>query len=327
MPFAASTYRAPWWLPGAHLQTIYSALVAPKPRVDYRRERWETPDGDFIDLDWTAATRAERAPVVALFHGLEGCSRSHYALALMAALGATGWQGVVAHFRGCSGAPNRRARAYHSGDSAEIDWILRRLRSRGDGAPLYAVGVSLGGNALLKWAGETAGGAAGVVTALAAVSAPMDLRAAGDHLARGFNRVYTRWFLRTLKPKSAAKLARYPGLFDARALAAARTMRAFDDVITAPLHGFRDTDDYWQRASSKPWLRHIEVPTLVLNSLNDPFLPAQVLPNVEEVSEHIVLEYPSQGGHAGFPDLAYPGGGRWLPRRLIGFFEQHSGEI
>lgn len=322
MPAVPSTYRAPWWLRGAHVQTIYSALIAPQPKVRYRRERWETPDGDFIELDWACDDGSGGAPIVVLFHGLEGCSRSHYALTLMAALRAKGWRGVVAHFRGCSGVPNRSARAYHSGDSAEIDWILRRLKSSAGSAPLGAVGVSLGGNALLKWAGENSSAAADVVVAIAAVSAPMDLRAAGVHLARGFNRVYTHWFLRTLKPKSLAKLARYPGLFDAAALAAARTMREFDDVITAPLHGFRDTNDYWRRASSKPALRDIRVPALVLNALNDPFMPAQALPRVSDVSHTIILEYPSQGGHAGF--FAGTGASRWLPARLIGFLEQHA---
>ena len=149
-------YRAPAWLPGGHLQTLYSALAVPRPRVSYRRERWNTPDGDFIDLDWLVQDRGRTTAraLVALFHGLEGSSRSHYALALMAALRERGMRGVVVHFRGCSGELNRLPRAYHSGDAQEIDWILRRLRAQNSDTPFYAVGVSLGGNALLKWLGE-----------------------------------------------------------------------------------------------------------------------------------------------------------------------------
>lgn len=202
-------YRAPRWLPGGHAQTIYAALFAPVGSVRYARERWTTPDGDFVDVDRVAGE--PRAPLVVLFHGLEGGSASHYARAFMGAISRRGWRGAVPHFRGCSGEPNRLARAYHSGDSAEIDWMLRRFRGEAGAAALFAAGVSLGGNALLKWAGERAGEARAVVSAVAAVSAPLDLVEAGDALGRGFNILYARHFLATLKRKSAAKLAQYPG--------------------------------------------------------------------------------------------------------------------
>ncbi len=311
-------YRAPAWLPGGHLQTVYGALITPCPGVIYRRERWDTPEGDFIDLDW-AQTRDE-APLIVLFHGLEGGSRSHYALALMAAVKQHGWAGVVVHFRGCSGESNRLPRAYHSGDSAEIDWVLRRLKLGRPAQPVYAVGVSLGGNALLKWLGEQREAAREVVSSVVAISAPMDLAAAGDRLAHGFNRAYTRAFLSTLKKKSLVKLKRYPGLFDAKAMLNSCTLREFDDHVTAPLHGFRDTDDYWTRASSKPGLIHIEVPTLVINARNDPFLPAAALPSRSQVSPSVRLEYPDQGGHVGFVSGRFPGRLDWLPRRALGFF-------
>jgi len=318
-------YSAPWWLPGGHAQTIAASTLALRPRVRFRRERWDTPDGDFIDLDWRDGDAG--APLVALFHGLEGDSRSHYARAIMAALGRRGWCGVVVHFRGCSGEPNRLARAYHSGDSAEIDWILRRLRSQHSTTPLFAVGISLGGNALLKWLGERAEAGLPVVDAAAAISAPLDLMAAGAVLDRGFNRaVYVRHFLRTLKAKSLAKLERFPGLYDAGAVRAAVTLREFDDCVTAPLHGFRDTDDYWTRASSKPVLRHIRVPTLVINARNDPFLPPHALPHAHEVSERVVLDQPAAGGHVGFVDGAFPGDLAWLPARVLHFFDAHLGE-
>jgi len=326
-------YRAPWWLPGGHVQTIYAALLARRARVIYRRERWETPDGDFIDLDWIAEPSAasgqpsvisrqpslDEQPLVVLFHGLEGSSRSPYALALMAELQKRGLRGVTVHFRGCSGEPNRLSRAYHSGDAQEIDWILRRLRAQHGSAPLYAAGVSLGGNALLKWLGDSGADASRVIDRAAAVSAPLDLMAAGDALGRGFSLLYARNFLRTLKARSIAKLVRYPGLYDAARVRASRTLREFDDLVTAPLHGFRDTDDYWTRASSKPALRHITVPTLVLNARNDPFLPAPALPGPGDVSATVTLEQPATGGHVGFVSGAFPGRLEWLPRRLLAF--------
>jgi predicted alpha/beta-fold hydrolase len=315
-------YQAPKWLPGAHSQTIYPLLIKPQAPA-YRRERWETPDGDFIDLDWNdAATGVPPVvPLVVLFHGLEGSSNSHYARSLMRELSLVGWSGVVVHFRGCSGQPNRLARAYHSGDSEEIDWILRRLKETHPRRPIHAVGVSLGGNALLKWLGERGASASELLCTAAAVSAPIDLTACGHHLGCGFNRIYSRHFLQTLKPTAAAKLKRFPGLFDERRLREASTVYDFDDVVTAPLHGFAGADDYWRRASSKPWLPAIALPTLLLNAQNDPFLPPGALPRADEVGAAVTIDFPRHGGHAGFVSGRLPGRLDWLPRRLLHFFE------
>jgi len=306
------SYQAPWWLPGGHLQTLLPAL-APAPLVDWRRERWATPDDDFIELDWAGSG----GPLVALFHGLEGSSASPYARAIAARALEAGWRCVVPHFRGCSGELNRLPRAYHSGDSAEIGWILERLRARhAAGGVLYAVGISLGGNALLKYLGEE-GGSAGVPSAVA-ISAPLDLAAAGRALDRGVNRrIDTRMCLKTLKKKSLAKLRRHPGLFDAERLRSAGTFWEFDDTVTAPLHGFRGADDYWARSSSAPFLGRISVPALVLNARNDPFLPEPALNAVadrrRDIPSNVILEFPRTGGHAGFP------GRRWLARRVHAF--------
>lgn len=310
-------YRAPAWLPGGHIQTLYAPLLGGRDDVGYRRERWPTPDGDFIDLDWIDG--AIGAPRVVLFHGLEGSARSHYALALARALKRRNWCGVFPHFRGCSGEPNRLPRAYHSGDSAEIDWMLRRLRGA-ENSPLFAAGVSLGGNALLKWLGEQGEAAQAVVDAAAAASAPLDLTVAGDCLGQGFNLLYTRHFLVTLKRKSLDKLARHPGLYDRNAVLQTRTLREFDNLVTAPLHGFRDTDDYWLRASSRPLLGRIRAPTLILNARNDPFIPAHCLPDPHEVGQAVSLEFPDEGGHVGFVTGAFPGRLEWLPERFLGFF-------
>lgn len=323
-PHDPPSYRAPVWLPGGDLQTIYSYLFVPVPRIAYRRERLELPDGDFLDFDWVDGAIA--TPVIVLFHGLEGDSGSFYARDLMHAVQARGWTGVVAHFRGCSGEDNRLPRAYFAGDSADIDTMLRHVKARHPGRALYAAGFSLGGNALLKWLGET-GAAAGVLVArAAAVSAPLDLAVAGNTLDRGFNRrVYTARFLATLKAKALRLAGRFPGLLDTRALAASTTFREFDTLVTARLHGFIDADDYWRRVSSKPLLKAIAVPTLILNAKNDPFLPAAALPGPADVSSAVTLDQPDTGGHVAFPSGPFPGNADWLPARLLHHFATSGG--
>jgi predicted alpha/beta-fold hydrolase len=220
-----TNYRAPAWLPGGHLQTIYASLFIHAPPIAYRRERLELPDGDFLDFD--RIDGQPDAPRVVLFHGLEGNADSHYARDLMAAVQARGWHGVVAHFRGCSGEDNRLPRAYFAGDSADIERILHHVKSQHPDAPVYAVGVSLGGNALLKWLGEQGEAARALVERAAGVSAPLDLTAAGHTLDRGFNRrVYTARFLLSLKAKALRKATRFPGVLDAKAIAARNPRRA-----------------------------------------------------------------------------------------------------
>jgi hypothetical protein len=330
-------YVAPWWLPGGNLQTIWPALYARRshgPRPEYRRERWSTPDGDFVDVDWlvepvhpepakaspsTSSGRTGPAPLLVLFHGLEGSSRSHYAEAFADFAREQGMAFAVPHFRGCSGELNLGPRAYHSGDHEEVGWMLQRLRA-GHGGPLLAVGVSLGGNALLRWAAEAGESARDVVAAVAAVCSPVDLAAGGWAIGRGFNRlVYTTMFMRTMKPKAMAKLAQHPGLFDAQRMHAARDLRDFDDIFTAPLHGFRNADDYYARASAKPHLHRIRIPALVLNARNDPFVPASSLPRPQDVGTQVTLWQPRQGGHVGFPDGHLPGHVRRMPDDVGGW--------
>jgi predicted alpha/beta-fold hydrolase len=350
--------RAPRWLPGGHLQTIWPALVGRRRlagAVRYRRERWATPDGDFVDVDFALAAppavaaevhSADRAleparvaaadvvptvlgalgerPLLVMFHGLEGSSASHYAIAFAIEARLRGWDFALPHFRGCSGELNRAPRAYHSGDFEEVGWMLARLCARA-GAPVLAVGVSLGGNALLRWAAE-AGGAAGASTAaLAAVCAPVDLSASGHALGRGLNHhVYARMFLRTMKPKALAKWAQHPGLFDRERVARARSLHAFDDAFTAPVHGFAGADDYWARASSAPHLARIRVPTLVLNARNDPFVPPSSLPRPGTVGPCVELWQPAHGGHVGFASGAFPGSLRSLPVAVCDWLAQRA---
>ncbi len=239
----SAAYRAPRLFANPHFATIYAGRIARTPEVAYRRERWDTPDGDFIDLDFVDGPGT--APLLVLFHGLEGSSQSSYARVIMDGVRARGWRGVVPHFRGCSGELNRLPRAYHSGDSAEADWILRRLIERNEGRAVFAAGVSLGGNVLAKWLGECGAEAQALVRRAVAICAPVDLPACGHALGRGFNRVYTFAFLRTLKERARQRLARHPGIFDGEAMERSRTLRAFDDAVTAPLHGFDGVDDYW----------------------------------------------------------------------------------
>ncbi len=353
---AGWTYRAPVWLPGGHAQTLCTALWGRSHRIPplaFKRQRWLTPDGDFIDADWLerspslgAGAMQEPHPeaddfkspsrvggtALVLFHGLEGSSRSHYAKTFAAEAQRRGWAFVLPHFRGCSGPINLAPRAYHSGDHEEIAWMLRRVREHvGPDCQLYAVGVSLGGNALLRWAQEADHSVAGVA-ALAAVSAPLDLTAAGNVIDSGFNRwIYAQMFLRTMKRKARSKGQQFPGLFDLQRALAARTLRAFDDAFTAPLHGFAGVDDYWQRASAKPRLAAIELPTLLLNARNDPLVPASSLPQAGEAGPAVTLWQPESGGHVGFPGgLSWGNGGaQWdlqaMPAAVCAWLAAQSG--
>ena len=319
-------YRAPRWLIGGNSQTIWPALFSsrgqPRPPV-FRRERWDTPDGDFIDVDWLDAAAhgaddaADRQPLLVLFHGLEGCSQSHYAVSFAHCARELGWDYAVPHFRGCSGELNRAPRAYHSGDFEEIGWVMARMRARHAG-PVFAVGISLGGNALMRWVEEAGSTARGVVGAVCAISAPLDLAAGGWAIGQGFNRqVYTRMFMRTMRAKALAKWEQHRGLFDRGRMLAARTIFEFDNIFTAPLHGFADTPDYWARASAKPHLHHVALPALILNARNDPFVPASSLPRPQDVSSSVTLWQPPHGGHVGFASGRWPGTLAGLPQQVL----------
>lgn len=277
-------------------------------------------------MDWlqpSAVQPAPHEPLLVLFHGLEGSSQSHYARTFASHAQQQGWAYAVPHFRGCSGEINLAPRAYHSGDYAEIGWILERFRQEHRG-PIFAVGVSLGGNALLRWAQEAGQSAARHVRALASICSPLDLAAGGWALGRGINRhIYTPMFLKTMRHKALQKLGQYPGLFDRQALDAARDLHAFDNVFTAPLHGFRDTEDYWARASAKSHMQALRVPSLVVHARNDPFVPAWSLPARRDVSGYTTLWQLQQGGHVGFAQGMPPGDLHYLPQAVGGWLGQH----
>ena len=324
-------YQSPWWLPGGNAQTIYAAKLARRysgAKPTWKRERWDTPDGDFVDVDWRisgAENLSDAAPLLVMFHGLEGSSSSHYAEAFAQEAQLRRWHMAIPHFRGCSGEINWAPRAYHSGDYEEVGWILSRFSTQYPHCPLFAVGISLGGNALMRWAGEMGHAASQVVQGIASVCSPIDLTASGHAIDTGFNkRVYARMFLDTMKPRAMQKLQQFPGLFDAAELLAADTLYAFDDVFTAPLHGFRNTDDYWDRASAKPGLSRVQVPALVLNARNDPFIPASSLPTSDQVSAQVTLWQPNTGGHVGFASGGFPADLKEMPWAVMEWMTQHG---
>jgi len=348
---------APFWLPGSHAQTLYGALLARHHAINFVRERVDTPDGDFIDFDWagpglfpnksadnksfhadtelrhTAACRwtqpldwhnlpqTPETPAIILFHGLEGSSASHYAQAIAQYFRARGWVIVIAHFRGCSGFANRLARAYHSGDTEDLAFMMRTVAARLPQAQWHGIGISLGGNTLLRYLGTTAVQDI-PLTAAAAISTPLDLVACGNHLSDSFpgKQLYGRYFLRSMRRKVLDKATRFPGLIDVLRFAHIKTLREFDDQYTAPMHGFRNALDYWSRARCLPVLPEIQTPVLILNALNDPFVPRASLPTPQDVSSSVLLHQPEQGGHVGFVTGDFPGHLRWLPQRIARYF-------
>jgi predicted alpha/beta-fold hydrolase len=321
-------YHAPAWLPGGQLQTIWPALYSRHHESvppSFARERWASPDDDFVDVDFaTHAVKPDTQQLV-LFHGLEGSSQSHYAQAFADWAAQQGMPYAVPHFRGCSGEINRAPRAYHSGDFQEIDWLLRRIKAREPQRKLIAVGISLGGNALMRWAQEMGASASAIASAVASVCSPLDLAAAGHCIGAGLNRrIYTPMFLRTMKPKAMERLALHPKLFDSEALQASRDLYEFDNIFTAPLHGFKDTEDYWARASAKPRMAEIQIPALALNAKNDPFMPASSLPQAGQVGKHVTLWQPKHGGHVGFPSGKFPGHVHAMPSAVGNWLLQHG---
>jgi uncharacterized protein len=301
-------YRPAWWIPGAHVRTLWGRFVRRPPVVHTRREQWETPDGDVLDVDRLDAA-APDSPRLILLHGLEGTARSHYARGMLAAAQERGWGADFLLFRSCGGALNRTRRFYHSGDTADLDLVVARNRLEHPASPVVLAGFSLGGNVLLKWLAERADDS---VAAAAAVSVPFDLARGARHIDKGFARLYQANFIASLKRKVYAKLERFPDLVDRRKLDAVRSIYEFDELLTAPLHGFAGADDYYARSSALRFLPEIRVPTLLLSAVDDPFLPAAVLDDVRAVAatnSALHVEFVERGGHVGFVSGTVP----WRP--------------
>ena len=297
------TYTPAWWVPGAHLQTLWGKLVRPSPALHTVRERWTTPDDDEIELHRVPASSAAAPARLLVLHGLEGTIRSHYLRGTLARARDHGWAADALIFRGCNGEVNRVPRMYHSGETSDLDFVVRRLVGEHPGQPLVIAGFSLGGNVLLKWLGERGEDVPPEVRAAAAVSVPFDLEQGARKLERGFSRLYTWHFLKSLRRKARAKLQHFPGLFDQEALDRATSLYEFDDCVTSPVHGFTGAHDYYSRSSSLQFLPGIRRPTLLLSSYDDPFLPRKVLDDVLMMARNndlIEAEFHSRGGHVGF---------------------------
>lgn len=310
---AVDAFRPAVWLPGPHAQTIAGRLLRRPTPPPFLRERLDTPDGDFLDIDFPPEPpgTSDDSPLVLLLHGLEGSARRGYAINVYRALAAHGIRAAGLNFRSCSGEPNRTPRFYHSGDTEDIRFVLDFLRDRFPRAPLGTIGFSLGGNALLKFLGEEGEAAQPKVACAVAVSVPYDLRAGADQLdATRMGRFYTGVFLKSLLQKADAKAALLVDRCDVERLRAARSFRDFDDAVTAPLHGFDGAEDYYRRSSSHQFLPAIRVPTLLLHAADDPFLPGRHFPRQPVASNpYLTALVTARGGHVGFI-----GGTPWRPR-------------
>ena len=295
------TYHPAWWVPGGHAQTLWAKFFRRHRPLHARRERWPTPDGDFLDVYRVDAE--SRAPRLVLLHGLEGTVRSHYVGGFFREARRRGWGAELLIFRGCGDEPNTAPRFYHSGETADLAFVVRQIRDQYPEAPLVLAGVSLGGNVLLKYLGEIGESACDYVAGAAAISVPFDLERGARFIGRGFSKIYDRHFLQSLRRKALDKLDRYPSLFDRSALMRAENIYDFDDAVTAPVHGFADAHDYYRRSSSIGFLDRIRVPTFLLSAVDDPFLPADVLDEVRSIAASnpaLDLEFTPRGGHVGF---------------------------
>jgi len=293
-----STYQPPWFLSNPHVQTVLPSVLRKVRGVTYTRERIDTPDGDFIDLDWSriGATR-----VAIVLHGLEGNSQRSYVLGMVKALNRGGWDAIGLNFRGCSGEINRAARFYHSGDTADLDRVIAHVASVGDYREAALVGFSLGGNVVLKYLGERLPHTQLLIKGAVVFSVPCDLTSGALKIGSPANKLYMKRFLKMLGEKIRLKAAMMPELISYSGFDRINDFKQFDDRYTAPLHGFASAEDYWRQASSKPLLDRIGVPTLLVNAADDPFLAPECYPKAEaERSTCFFLEIPRCGGHVGF---------------------------
>lgn len=303
-------YRPAWFVPNAHVATLWARLFRRLPLPDVERLRWDTPDGDFVDIVRLPA--APDRPRVVLTHGLEGTIRSPYARGLLHECAARGWGADLLLFRSCSGEINRTRRFYHSGDTGDLAFVVDRVLAEFPRARIGLAGVSLGGNVLLKYLGERGDAVDPRVVGAVAVSVPYDLGRGSRRIGRGFGKVYERYFLQSLVRKAREKARRYSDLVDLARLDAVRTLLEFDELVTAPLHGFASADDYYARSSSLRFLRGIRRPTLLLSAVDDPFLPPEVLDEVRteaRANARLELEFVAKGGHVGFVAGTVP----WRP--------------
>ena len=321
-----SDFHPAWWLPGSHAQTLWGKLFRREPIQPTSVERWTTPDGDFVDIHRLGSS--SNGPRLLLLHGLEGTIRSQYAQGFLREAARRGWAADMLIFRSCGSEMNHTRRFYHSGDTADLGFVIDRLLQQHPDQSLFLVGVSLGGNVLLKYLGERGNLLDSRIKAAVAISVPFDLARSSSHINRGFARVYQRHFMRSLKRKAFEKLDRFPDLIARDRLQGLGTMYEFDDAVTAPIHGFRDAEHYYASSSSLRWIDQISIPTLLLSAVDDPFLPRSVLEDVRSVASRnpkLHLEFPAHGGHVGFVGGRNPFSPRYYAeQRACEFLANHA---
>lgn len=323
-PADSAAFRPSWWCPGPHLQTIIARFFRSHPnKLPLRREVLNTPDDDFLELDYLEGHAA--APWVVVLHGLEGSTHAPYMMSFLAQVRLAGWSACSVNFRGCSGRPNKLKTTYHSGKTTDLDFVLSHMLRLAGQKPIYLVGFSIGGNIVLKWLGERSETARPVIRRAAAVSVPYDLVKSVGFMDRGFNReVYTRVLLSSLKRKALHKAQVYPGCLDEKSVRRCRTFAAFDRQVTAPLNGFRDELQYWRESSASRYLHSIRVPSLLIHSEDDPFFPGKVFPYHETAAHPFVkVLMTEKGGHLGYMAGRWPWSQeKWLEDTILGFFQE-----
>ena len=326
-PKGAQLFRPAWWCRGPHGQTLAGALLRRRIRLpDLRREPWETPDGDFLEVDQLPG--GADGPILVILHGLEGSSSTPQVRGFLAGANRRGWRALAVNFRSCGGRTNRLRRSYHGGDTADLHWILQRSVASHPHTTIFCLGLSLGGNVLLKYLGEQANAALPAVKAAAAICAPFDLAASAAAFEADFwNRVYMRRLVRSLKRKTCAKLRSFPDLVDAQRLEKVRTIRDFDALVTAPANGFPSADAYWSASSCAPFLPLIRRPVLLINALDDPLVPAHTLPRAAVAANpQLAPLFPRHGGHLGFIAGRFPTRPVfWAEEAIFDFFTRTPG--
>lgn len=314
----SSSFKPAWWLKNSHIQTIYSSIARKNSQAQIDcTERLELPDGDFIDLAWATNGLDNDKPLVVFLHGLGGSINSSYVAAQLKAYNACGWRAVFMHFRGASGVANRLARAYHSGETGDLDYLLRELHRREPNTKKAVVGISIGGNVLLKWLGEQ--GQQNLIAGAVAVSVPFELSAVADSISNGFAKVYQGYLIKRMRAVFNQKVITHPELLQdyLQPLKTAKTFWEFDDKITAPLYGFADVHDYYTRSSSRQYLSAIKTRTLIIHALDDPFMTRRVVPGQKELGNDVTLELSENGGHVGFVGTDSSGKLQyWLDKRV-----------
>ncbi|MGY8815047.1 MAG: hydrolase [Gammaproteobacteria bacterium] len=314
-----SKFKPAWWLPDSHSQTLWQYFIRRKNKIKLIPERLELPDGDFVDLCWTTNMTG---PLIAVFHGLEGDITSPYSNAIMHYLHTLGWRAVFMHFRSCSGEMNRLERSYHSGDTDDIRYLIQLLQTRYPDVPIATIGYSLGGNALLKYLGES--GAASQVVASVAVSVPYLLHDSAKTLSKGLSRFYQWRLVRSLQKKVHKKFFGKNSTVKITSLHKLNTFYKFDENITAPLHGFKNAEEYYLKSSCRQYLSKIRTPTLLLHARDDPFMSSVAIPNEEELSDTVILEFSDKGGHVGFVGGIVPWKAQyWLEKRITNFLKYY----